>query len=1002
MSDFAVTDTVIDFPVNWPVYQALQRTGAVDASFNCMGEFGRGLTPYGYNLASPWPPASFISPPSSGIEYLFGGSMWIGGIVGGDTLVSVGADGWQITMEMWPAGSPPQPSITKFDYIADCSMRAEFYDTVTNPNFSSLDPLDGPHRPLNLRLANRSHVWRISGADNIILYDLVVTNIGPETIENGYVGFYMDADVSHISRAYEGFADDLTGSIRSDGIAYIIDNDGDPVSGQFSPNYSPIGAFAFKFLASSSPLIDTNYNWWIPNGNLALDFGPRHKGTPEDPYRDYNGFRGTPTGDRNKYYIMRHHEWDYDEAYIAVIQNYDTTWLPKPIQANDYADGYDTRFFLSAGPFTIGPGESFRMMYSTFFADSVHHEVNNLHNLPNNPDQYTANLNLDHIIENGRIADSLALLISNWQNPSIGLRTTYKSDDSVVIAWDPWVFSPVDGYDIYLTPILFDSLPYPGVVPPWLWPAEPPHHDLTGLQSRYSFNDLDPNTLYFVNVANHSGSLTGNLGNPIIVQQRAWKATPLPNNEFLFARRGDPARIEWTPPPGVDIEHFNIYKFSDSAEAVSKYLPFYDDGYQAQFFTPADTFNIRGKNYYYYALTPHAQLDSSTGIFIDNNATDGNVYAVTAVDKYGFETPFSSDIYFNWREVRTKDVLVVINRISNSVDMVSYNTIKSFYDSVLAGYQYDFLSITDSMKTPSCSSMVTLCLDWHDLLPYQLVIVEDGFAGQVDNVEFEQKTHAYSRYLSTGGKLCVFGSLLDYQGFRIPYGFGPVFYAISDPFLKKYFAVDSVYCTGIDYYYYHSTPPYIDSLFGFIRAESLDPLIPSLSYDTSRYPFTLTMESFWPRNTAPAVTAFVVDTAADITHLYRSRYSETSRLEGKATGLKTDVDGTRTYLFGFRLWYMNYGESRQLVQYMLGDRVTSFLCGDIDHNDQINIFDIISLIDYIYKGGAAPDPYEIAEVNGKKGINVLDISFLIYYIFRQGPTPNCRLPVVSGQTDGIR
>ena len=47
---------------------------------------------------------SFEFPAGTGVNYLFQGALWIGAIVGEDTLVSVGADGWQWTHEMYPAG----------------------------------------------------------------------------------------------------------------------------------------------------------------------------------------------------------------------------------------------------------------------------------------------------------------------------------------------------------------------------------------------------------------------------------------------------------------------------------------------------------------------------------------------------------------------------------------------------------------------------------------------------------------------------------------------------------------------------------------------------------------------------------------------------------------------------------------------------------------------------------------------------------------------------------
>lgn len=247
-----------DSIINWPTFYGVQQTGEIDASFNCYGQFGKGFHPGAFNIPG-WPQASFVTPPGSYIEYLFGGAIWVGGIVSGDTLVSVGADGWQFVREMYPPEYPSRGSVTEFDYPTDFSMRAEFYDTITVgiPG----DYFGRPHIPLYIRIANRSHVWRSGPYNWTVIYDMVITNIGDILIEQGYVGFYFDGDVYHISGA--GYFDDLTGSIPGEGIAYIIDNDGDLLAppGQQTPRI-----LAFKFLETSFPPVHKSFNWWFGCG----------------------------------------------------------------------------------------------------------------------------------------------------------------------------------------------------------------------------------------------------------------------------------------------------------------------------------------------------------------------------------------------------------------------------------------------------------------------------------------------------------------------------------------------------------------------------------------------------------------------------------------------------------------------------------------------------------------------------------------------------------------
>lgn len=66
-----------------------------------------------------------------------------------------------------------------------------------------------------------------------------------------------------------------------------------------------------------------------------------------------------------------------------------------------------------------------------------------------------------------------------------------------------------------------------------------------------------------------------------------------------------------------------------------------------------------------------------------------------------------------------------------------------------------------------------------------------------------------------------------------------------------------------------------------------------------------------------------------------------------------------------------------------------FDCGDIDVNGRINILDITYLLNYLYKGGAAPVSLTAADVNGSGGINILDITSLIAHMYKGGPALSC-------------
>lgn len=903
------SDTIVDPIVDWPTPYGVQQTGEIEASFNCFGQFGEGFYPGSFYVVPGWPQASFVTPPGSNVEYLFAGAIWVGAVVGQDTLVSVGADGWQLVREMFPPEHPSRGSVTKFDYPTDFSMRAEFYDTITvgvEPDY-----FGRPHIPLGIRIANRSHVWRSDPYTWTVIYDMVITNIGSQPIGQGYVGFYFDGDVCYNCGVTMGFTDDVTGTIPGEGIAYIIDNDGDLST--MPPSQQTPRIFAFKFLETSFQSIDTSFAWWISNGNPAMDFGPRYKPTPEAPFRDFGtGGLGTPEGNVNKYYVMSFPEWDYDQVYTAVIDPTDTIWMdPDSTYAADYADGFDTRFLMSVGPFNLLPDSSMRFLFATFTGDSVHTDPNNINNLPDEPDQYMANLNFSDVLENAAWSDSLSQILLDPELPVTGLQVEYKDDDSVVVRWDPWVFGDVEGFEVYLWEVPPDSLPYPGVVPPWLEPDLLNPVASLGRAHEYVFDVLDPGTFYLANVAHRTTTKsTGDPGEPLAIWLGDRPAAPEVLKEYVYLLEGNPAVLIWAAPAGVTVDHYNIYRFEDAEAAAAKFHAFYDEGFHAPSITPKDTFFVDSQCYYYYAMDVYAQVPGPVTSFFDTGVDEGIVYVITAVDEHGFESHFSIDITALVVEPRTEDILVITNSRPGGLKLMIYDSVKTFYDSILSGYSYDIYNYVDSVSPLHCPSGD--CVDWHDFMRYRLLIVDDGvleYAAAYD--DFEDDTKGFTKYLLSGGRMAYFGSFGALLDFNVNFD-GAAYYPASHRFIQRFFGVDSIFYVSPGYFILNSLP-LVDTFFAFSRAEALGAM-PDLSYDTTRYPFTGTTGTLWPTNTPPSVSTFEVNDGGETTHLFRALPGVSSMNENEPVGVKTYAEGTETYLFGFHLWYMTYDEGQALIE----------------------------------------------------------------------------------------
>ena len=65
----------------------------------------------------------------------------------------------------------------------------------------------------------------------------------------------------------------------------------------------------------------------------------------------------------------------------------------------------------------------------------------------------------------------------------------------------------------------------------------------------------------------------------------------------------------------------------------------------------------------------------------------------------------------------------------------------------------------------------------------------------------------------------------------------------------------------------------------------------------------------------------------------------------------------------------------------------AILLGDVNLDGQVSVSDIVYLINYLFKGGPAPQIFIVADVNRDGRITVSDVVYLINYLFKGGPAP---------------
>jgi len=61
--------------------------------------------------------------------------------------------------------------------------------------------------------------------------------------------------------------------------------------------------------------------------------------------------------------------------------------------------------------------------------------------------------------------------------------------------------------------------------------------------------------------------------------------------------------------------------------------------------------------------------------------------------------------------------------------------------------------------------------------------------------------------------------------------------------------------------------------------------------------------------------------------------------------------------------------------------------GDANGDGIINLSDIIYLVNYVFKGGPAPDPLCVGNANNNGSVDLADIIYLVNFVFKGGPVP---------------
>ncbi|MGB9665428.1 MAG: hypothetical protein ACPL25_11005 [Ignavibacteria bacterium] len=269
-------------------YQKLSKVLKDDNSkYTNVGNIGLTITNFGmyghgFTLWPRQPNCEY--PKGSGIEHIFDGSLWVGGVVDGQIRVTTGSvdaasvgtrgGGFEFTNSRESVIIERSSLLTSKFYspqaISHQDFIAEYSDTSTRLLSGEVIP---DHNPLGIAVRQETYAWNFPFADFFVIMNYWIRNVSNKIIENVYVGLWTDPVIrnTNVTSPQVGspfYTHGGNGYIDSLRLGYEFDYDGDP---GFTDSY-----FAVKYLGSI-PRVDTAYfqSWQFRNTTDPIYFSPQ-------------------------------------------------------------------------------------------------------------------------------------------------------------------------------------------------------------------------------------------------------------------------------------------------------------------------------------------------------------------------------------------------------------------------------------------------------------------------------------------------------------------------------------------------------------------------------------------------------------------------------------------------------------------------------------------------------------------------------------------------------
>ncbi len=870
-----------------------------------------------------------LFPKDKGQSCIFATSLWVGGIVGEDTLVSQAFDIYSplASNELWPP-DPEAGGVVRTGGYADDEFMAVYTDTVTDSAYvtSNYNYIDSIHTPLGIEITQTSYSWQDTLYDDFIIIEFAIENIGNNLIRSGWVGLHTDTDIYDTSLSYLYYPrseDDASGILdtllyENDPesrflVPYAFDWDGDPLDNfTWDPNTSSRGAIAFALLGASIVNPTINFNWWIPGLYPAIDFGPRRVGTPENPFRPfYESGLGRAITQEDKYYLMSYPEIDYNELEMDIHDSTDG-WIPSP---STFVDGYhDTRFLYSFGPFDLFPGDSVTFTVAMIGVDDFHVNPGDFDQYfdPEHPEIFQSHLDFTEMMIDLRRADSVykSGYTVPHPGPPQGLHITEYNDAYVDLAWQPSGRPEPVMYYVNVKDTAYDDI--------WRHAFADPISDTV-----YSFQVLLPSHEYFFAV-----SLVDSAGreSDVSIPASVIPGRPHPPCSLTVALDSLTPVLSWRPYCDTSLMVYIIYR-SLWAGALERYdsvsaLQYYDYGAES------------GVQYNYKISAQNSmQLESSL---------IGPVSAMPMALNEG--------------------VLFYDMNYDNSMSFDPYH--RRYVDRMVYAVQpvisMDYHDIEENE------------LSFRKMSRYEVILFDCERRGG----KFRYNgLDSISLYLSSGGRALFIvpnASITDLM--------------VGPPRVRQYASGDFFYdILHLDSAITNGIALLESKLWGDLtgcRPIAAD--YPVLEADSAKL-IDVPIEI---HGYIPLAGCIYPQDDVEILYRYQSMYTD-SILHEQVNGIAYAGDSYKFVLFNFQLSLMGQPSNIRALREALEFLGVDLTCGDVNDDELLDVGDAVLLIGYLFRGGTAPSEMSRADVNCDIEVDVGDALEIINVIFRDAAGLNC-------------